>query len=103
MLSVGYRNAVAQRRSAWRAISASIEEIADSDKKTRDNAYDYKRRIESELNTFCADIIKLLDEHLIPSAQRMQPEKEKAEAMVFYKKMKGDYYRYNCEYQTDQK
>lgn len=103
LLSVGYRNAVAQRRSAWRAISSTIDEIDDREKATRDNAHEYRRRIETELNSFCSDVIKLLDEHCLPSAQRMQPGKERAEAIVFFKKMKGDYYRYNCEYQTDQK
>ena len=46
----------------------------------------------AELDEDCKAIIKLLDEHLIPNSS------QEFEAMVFYHKMKGDYYRYMAEY-----
>jgi len=50
-----------------------------------------KRKIETELNNFCHDILNLLDSHLIKSAAN-------SESKVFFLKMKGDYYRYIAEY-----
>merc|ERR1712224_472046 len=55
---------------------------------------EYKKKIEEELNKYNKDILKLLDEHLIPN------NKDDNEAFVFYQKMKGDYYRYISEYAT---
>ena len=56
----------------------------------------YKAKIEGELDTYCNQIIKLLDDELIKKAAT-------AEADVFYKKMKGDYYRYISEYTSGEK
>jgi 14-3-3 protein epsilon len=45
------------------------------------------------LKDICADILNLLDKHLIPHASS-------GESKVFYYKMKGDYYRYLAEFAT---
>ena len=47
--------------------------------------------IETELNLICQDVLNLLENVLIPASQV-------AEARVFYMKMRGDYYRYLCEF-----
>lgn len=47
--------------------------------------------IEKELNGICQDVLNLLKDVLIPQS-------EVAEAKVFYMKMRGDYYRYLCEF-----
>jgi len=52
---------------------------------------EYKKKIEDELTKICNEIIKLLEEKLIPTASN-------AEAKVFYLKMKADYHRYISEY-----
>merc|ERR1712050_412318 len=49
LLSVAYKNAIGNHRTAWRALT-SIE-------------------TEEELNHFCKDILKVLDDKLIPSSE----------------------------------
>lgn len=51
--------------------------------------------MEKELSEICASILKLLDEHLVPTAST-------DESRVFYLKMKGDYHRYLAEFKTGQ-
>lgn len=52
----------------------------------------YKEKIENELRGICQDVLDLLDNHLLTNQQN------DAEAIVFYQKMKGDYYRYLGEF-----
>jgi len=54
----------------------------------------YGAKIKNELNEISADVMRVLDEHLIPHATG-------EESKVFYYKMKGDYYRYKAEFTTD--
>ena len=51
----------------------------------------YRSKVEKELHEICADILNVLDNHLIPSATT-------GESKVFYQKMKGDYNRYLAEF-----
>ena len=59
----------------------------------------YKEKIENELRGICYDVLDLLDNNLISNPLN------DAEAIVFYQKMKGDYYRYLGEFlkNADQK
>ncbi|KAJ9520435.1 hypothetical protein QJQ45_000158 [Haematococcus lacustris] len=84
LLSVAYKNVIGARRTSWRTIS-SIEQKEES----KGNG-DY---VEKELDDICTSILKLLDEHLIPTAST-------GESKVFYLKMKGDYHRYLSEFKT---
>ena len=56
----------------------------------------YKEKIESELQKKCNEVLMLLDEHLLKTSKN-------PEAVVFFLKMKGDYFRYLGEFQTDKK
>ncbi|XP_041648818.1 14-3-3 protein zeta-like [Cheilinus undulatus] len=88
LLSVAYKNVVGARRSSWRVVS-SIEQKTDCGKKQR-MAKEYREQIEKELKEICEEVLKILDDHLIPKAST-------PESKVFYLKMKGDYYRYLAE------
>ena len=94
LLSVGYKNVVGVRRTAWRAIS-SLEAKEDSrgNHKKVELAKLYREKIEEELNTICGDILALID-------QILSTKTNSAEAKVFFLKMQGDYYRYLAEFQT---
>ncbi len=91
LLSVAYKNVVGSRRSAWRVLSSLEDRVDDAnEKKLRTN---YKGKVEDELSTLCNEVITLLDDALIPNAK----QSENHESVVFYLKMKGDYYRYLVE------
>jgi 14-3-3 protein epsilon len=52
---------------------------------------DYKKTIENELNGFCDDILKLIEDKILKTCSS-------SESKVFFNKMQGDYYRYISEY-----
>jgi len=89
LLSVAYKNVVGARRSSWRVIS-SIESKTDQEQVQAKMCSEYREKVEKELRDICGDVLKLLDEHLIPKSSQ-------SESKVFYLKMKGDYYRYLAE------
>merc|ERR1712061_352971 len=52
---------------------------------------EYCLTVEQELQKICDQVLKLLDNNLIPKAST-------GESKVFYQKMKADYYRYIAEF-----
>ena len=111
LLSVAYKNSVKTRRDAWRTIQAiqNKEEL-----KVSRYSFDfliayslqankflflitqYKDKIEQELQSICQDVLNLLDDNLL----KKDEIKKNPEAVVFFQKMKGDYYRYLGEFKT---
>jgi 14-3-3 protein epsilon len=81
LLSVAYKNVIGARRASWRIVS-SIEQKEES----KGNAGQvekikaYRQKIETELQDVCKDILSVLADNLIPSAQG-------GESKVFYYKM----------------
>jgi 14-3-3 protein epsilon len=90
LLSVAYKNVIGSRRASWRVIS-SIEQKGDSDKLQL--TQQYKKKIETDLEDICSDILEIIKNELIPNALS-------EESKVFYYKMKGDYHRYLAEFQS---
>lgn len=97
LLSVAYKNVIGARRASWRIVT-SIEQKEESKGNTAQVALikEYRQKIELELANICEDILKVLDDHLIPSAKT-------GESKVFYHKMKGDYHRYLAEFAVGDK
>jgi len=96
LLSVAYKNIVGAKRSSWRVIS-SIEQKASGKEEL---AKQYRVKIEGELKKVCEEVLGLLDDYLVSSAKEKleaEPDDVTAESVVFYLKMKGDYYRYLAE------
>jgi len=96
LLSVAYKNVIGARRASWRIVS-SIEQKEESkgNQQHVTQIRDYRTKIDLELSNICNDILRVLDEHLIPTANA-------AESKVFYYKMKGDYHRYLAEFISGQ-
>jgi len=111
MLSVAYKNAVGQRRQAWRQLNQWEDQQGDgASEKLRP---EYMKYIEAQMKEKCMAIVNLVDTLLlkknfeaetgITDATKWQdldkPTQDKVEAQVFYLKMCGDYYRYLAEFQ----
>ncbi|KAJ2717166.1 hypothetical protein H4R19_000110 [Coemansia spiralis] len=92
LLSVAYKNVIGARRASWRIIS-SIEQKEKSKNNERhvEIVAEQRAAVEKELADICTDILKVLDDHLLPGTAN-------GESKVFYLKMKGDYYRYIAEF-----
>lgn len=91
LLSVAYKNVVGARRSSWRVVSSLEHKTTQNkDEKGAQLAKEYREKIEKELNDICDQVVKLLEDHLIPRTMDN-------EGKVFYLKMKGDYFRYKAE------
>jgi len=98
LLSVAYKNAVGSRRASWRIISSvESKEAGKGNEQNKEEAMTYRKKIETELNQICGEIIDLLKDKLIPGAQKSD-DSSNYESQVFYLKMKGDYHRYMAEY-----
>lgn len=96
LLSVGYKNVVGVRRTAWRTVSAlESKESSRGNAKRVELAHAYRLKIESELNKTCQEILDLITEII-------NKKQNSAESNVFFLKMQGDYYRYMAEYQTSE-
>jgi len=96
LLSVAYKNVIGARRASWRIVS-SIESKEEQKPSATPSPLpaikSYREKIEQELAGICHDILEVLDDHLIKSA-------DSGESKVFYHKMKGDYHRYLAEFST---
>jgi len=99
LLSVAYKNVVGSRRSAWRIISSIEQKATDKQQETHLHV-EYREKIEKELNDSCEEILKLIEDHLVPAADKTEKPEE---AKVFYYKMKGDYLRYQVEVTQNEK
>ena len=88
LLSVGFKNQIGSRRSAWRTVSA-IEQNKKYEQYSSDCA-DYKKKIEDELCAMCENIISIVRDECMKKATE-------SEAKTFYLKMIADYYRYISE------
>jgi len=98
LLSVAYKNVIGARRASWRVLS-SIEQ-KEADRAESNSEIDkaalvktYKKKVESELDVVCEEILRIIDDNLLPEA-------DSAESKVFYHKMSGDYYRYLAEFKS---
>ena len=92
LLSVAYKNAVGARRASWRVLdSITRKEQSGENTKTLNISQQYKATVEKEIENICNEVVDLLENTLL------RGKSLKAEELVFYNKMKGDYFRYVSE------
>ena len=96
LLSVAYKNVVGARRASLRIIGSIESKEKEKGSNNANLVGTYKTKVEEELNKICQDILDLLDKTLIEKASNTGAGTP--EAVVFYQKMKADYYRYLAEF-----
>ena len=96
LLSVAYKNVVGARRASWRVLSSIEQKERDKGDSAKEaQIVEYRKKVETELEGICNELLNVLDKHLIPNDTT-------AEGQVFYLKMAGDYYRYLAEFATEE-
>ena len=93
ILSAGYKNIVSDKRASWRLLNSMEKKEEKKNSAQTENIRLVKNNIEKELNEICNEIQLIIDNYLVPNASD-------SETKVFFLKLKGDYYRYKCEFAT---
>ena len=91
ILSAGYKNIISDKRASWRLLNSMERKESKKNSSQVGNIKSVKNSIEKELTNIIDDIQLIIDKYLIPNAID-------AENKVYYLKLKGDYYRYKCEF-----
>lgn len=103
MLSVAYKNAVGQRRAAWRIISQYNNTADPAMQLPEPVLKDYVTYVENEMERKCKEIVSLVEAKLLVAINPEVAKVEEIEMQVFYLKMCGDYFRYLAEFKKDEK
>ena len=91
LLSSGYKNVLSSRRFSWRYLQNQLKkEEKENHSLAANYVLEIKKKVEAEISKICIEINEIIDSLLLPNA-------EDVEFKVYYLKMKGDYYRYQCE------
>lgn len=90
ILNVAYKNAITSRRKAISDVVTLMKDESAQTEERLSRLAQFRDVLLKEMREICTDLIKLIDESLLPASD--EPEQR-----VFYEKMKGDYYRYICE------
>ena len=91
LLSVSYKNSVGSLRTALRVLdSIELKEELNGSKHLN-ILKQYKQSIEAQMNSLCYEILSFIDEYLLKTTTN-------TESIIFFMKMKGDYYRYRAEH-----
>ncbi|XP_042435138.1 14-3-3 protein 7-like isoform X1 [Zingiber officinale] len=94
ILAVGYKNMIDARRASRRTLySLEQKEVAMGSEQNARMVVDYRKSVEDELTRICNELLSVIAIHILPSSTA-------GESIVFFYKMKGDYYRYLAEFKT---
>ena len=91
ILSAGYKNIISDKRASWRLLNSLEKKESKKNSSQVENIKTVKNSIEKELTNIIDDIQLIIDKYLIPNAID-------SENKVYFLKLKGDYYRYKCEF-----
>lgn len=89
---MAFKNVVGTRRTGRRVLhSIESKEACQCNEDNKSRASSYREKVEAELHSFCREILRIIDSDLLTKVSSN-------EGRVFFIKMKGDYYRYICEF-----
>ena len=67
ILSVAFKNVVGTRRTAWRVLhSIESKEGRRGNEENKTRASNYREKVEGELRSFCREILRIIDNDLLP-------------------------------------
>ncbi|EAZ19081.1 hypothetical protein OsJ_34607 [Oryza sativa Japonica Group] len=92
LFSVGFKKTIGARRASWRILE-SLEQKVTAGDQPGVTINGYKKKVEDELRAVCNEVLSIIAIHCLPLANS-------GENVVFFYKMKGDYYRYLAEFST---
>jgi 14-3-3 protein epsilon len=95
LFSAGYKNLVASRRSSLRTINnLQRTEESSGNQRRLELLKAYRLKVEAEMNAICREVIDMID-YLVGN------KPNSTENLVFFLKMKGDYFRYLSEFKSE--
>jgi 14-3-3 protein epsilon len=95
LLSVAYKALTTPVRTGLRNVSTWLEaDIVATIPGRVAGLTAFKTKLVAELDGYCKDLILLIDSKLLPAARDIR-------AVLFYEKLKADYYRYSIEFKSD--
>merc|ERR1712070_108631 len=95
LISVGYKNKMSTRRTAWRTVNEAVKSKEEKNAPAEDI-----QLLKEYRNWICQEIKTIIDEVKKNVVEKFMEGPLKAtepEVVVFFKKMEGDYYRYGAE------
>jgi len=98
LLSVGYKNMMSVRRTAWRTVQQYFEKNTEDGSEAQAN-YDkeYSEHISQEVFALIKEVKEEIVAKYVDGANKSADPQNDAEVIVFFKKMEGDYNRYGAE------
>merc|ERR1711998_314708 len=96
LISVGYKNLMAARRTAWRVTDTQI--ATEKDDQIKNKATEYKEKIAKELKDLVSQVKTVVVDKFVSGPLAATD----AEVLVFFHKMEGDYNRYGAEITQDE-
>ena len=91
IISTGYKNMITDKRNSWRILHSMERREKKKKSPLIQHIKEIKTHIEKEIRDTCQDLQILMDKYLLPNA-------DDHEHLVYYYKLKADYYRYICEF-----
>ena len=91
IISTGYKNMITDKRNSWRILHSMERREKKKKSPIVQDIKEIKTHIENEIRDVCQDLQLLVDKYLIPNA-------DEHENLVYFYKLKADYYRYICEF-----
>jgi len=98
LISVGYKNMMSNRRTAWRVAQNKLEQ--DMEGLQKDAPQNAVELVEKYKNTIGAEVDKIIEKVMVEVVKPYTSgptAATKGEYLVFFHKMEGDYYRYGAE------
>jgi hypothetical protein len=99
LLSVGYKNMMSVRRTAWRTVQQYYEKNSEESSPMAAHDDSYSRHISQEVFALIDEVRDEVVTKYVDGPNKCQGDdkEETQEVIVFFKKMEGDYNRYGAE------